>query len=239
VHLEADTDKQSPEDAVLKVTVAILGALLVITTAVVTVVTLTVARSEKSTVPPIASTSLTSTAAILDDFARPDGTSLGAPSKGPAWSDIGGLWGIEDQQARVLKRAGDVPTVALNGSSSGNGTAEVTLSVIANEAGLIFRFQDLSNYWRFVAVPQVSTYVLSKVVNGQLTVVGTAGLAAADDGTTIAASYDGPKITIIVDGVPRETFTDASLQGATGVGLIATADVDLKARFDDFLVSSH
>jgi hypothetical protein len=223
-------------DLALKRTSALLVALVVLCVGVVALTTVAAVRSDDVVLPPLAETAPAAGAAVFDAFDRENAPSLGAPVQGPAWSAVGVDWGIEDRQARIMARAGDAQAVVLTAAPSGDARVEVVLAVLENEAGLVFRFQDLNNYWKLVAVPHAATFVLSKIVDGQLVVVGNAGVTNVLDGTTIGVELDGPSITILVDGVERGAFEDDDLATATGVGLLATADAELRARFDDFIV---
>src|SRR3954447_13340001 len=220
-------------------TTVVVAALLIVAAAVVGVVVVTVARSSptsSSSPPSSRGASTAGRAVVYDDFGRPDGDVLGAPTNGRPWTIEGGPWGIEDQTARLLEPSGAL-TLALTRTDQTYDRVEVTLSAVGPNAGIVFRFEDVSNYWALTAVPELGTFSLAKVVDGHITLVSDLGLTGTDDGTRIGVSLDGPRVGVLLNGSERVAIDDGSLQDAQTLGLIGTADDDLRARFDDFLVS--
>jgi hypothetical protein len=225
------TERPRGRDIELKLAVGVLITLSLIAAAVILVLGLTGTRTEAPS--PTTIGSALDLAAVFDDFDRPDATDLGLPRKGPAWSFLGPEWKIDAHQARALTSSGTA-TIALTVAESADGLVRVTMPKVSENAGLIFRFHDLNNYWQLVAAPQFGTFSLSKIVDGQYHAVGDAGLVGTRDGSTIGVTLHGAEVSIVVDDRTLATFTDPDLQSERTVGLVTYSP---DTRFDDFLVS--
>ena len=102
--------------------------------------------------------------------------------------------------------------------------------VAGNNHGLAFRFVDASNTFRFVQQKTAGRYVLSVVVAGTETDLGTIAAVPAD-GDVIAVEYVGTTIDCYVNGTKRLTVTNSSHGSATKAGITGVADTS--ARWDD------
>jgi len=176
-----------------------------------------------------------SVSGTADPFDRPDDpSSLGAVPEGPPWRAEAGTWGVVAGQAAVTTPAQghSLAVVPLGG---GDGTVQVRLAKVVNGAGIVFRYQDPLNYWAVVAVPYYATWAVSKTVGGHTSGMGSTGLSAVQDGTTVAVRLVGGTIDVAVEGQVRRTVADADLRRAPSVGMVAPAGTGASdARFDDF-----
>lgn len=171
----------------------------------------------------------------IDQFDRPDSaTSLGdfAPSR--PWTSDAGTWGIDDGEAYLVETA-EFRNHSVVGLGQGDGGAQVRLDSVVNGAGLVFRYVGPYNYWAIVAVPDVATWNIIKVVDGDQEVVGNTGQSPTIDGTTVAVRMQGDTIDLIVNGRVRKTVVDDFQANAGKVGITARGPDSGDARFDDFV----
>ncbi|MCB1006696.1 MAG: hypothetical protein KDB35_21115 [Acidimicrobiales bacterium] len=171
----------------------------------------------------------------IDQFDRPDSaTTMGdfAPSR--PWSADAGTWGIDNGEA-YLVRSGEFRNHSVVGLGQGDGGAQVRLDKVVNGAGLVFRYVGPYNYWAVVAVPDVATWNVVKVVDGDQEVVGNTGQSPTADGTTVGVRMRGDTIDVIINGRVRKTIVDDFQAEAGKVGLTARGPDSGDARFDDFV----
>jgi hypothetical protein len=222
----------------LKVAARVLIVLIIAAAAVVVATLATIGRAgrtaESTLVAPAATLEL---AAVFDDFEGVDGEQLGTPVKGSAWVFYGNGWVVEGGESLVAIPDDGQPSLAVTPSGVSDGLVQVRLASVESGAGLVFRFRDLGNYWQLAASPESGTYVLTKVVDGVASVVGSTGLIGVENGTTIGVVLDGSRIRIVVDGIERAAFADPALRDADVVGMISTSEPS--ARFDDFVSSAR
>lgn len=171
----------------------------------------------------------------IDQFDRPDSTtSLGDFAPGRPWTATAGTWGITDNEAYLVE-SDEFRNHAVIGMGQGDGGAQVRLDKVVNGAGLVFRYVGPYNYWAVVAVPDVATWNVIKVVEGDQEVVGNTGQSPTGDGTTVAVRLRGDTIEVIVNGRIRKTVVDEFQAEAGKVGITARGADSGDARFDDFV----
>lgn len=171
-------------------------------------------------------------------FDRADNpTRLGAMSGGPTWRTGRSRWGISAQQARVSDPE-EGRSMAVVELGHAVGAAEVRVSKVAAQAGLVFRCRDRNNYWAVVALPSYSTWAVIRVVGGIEQVVTDTGLSSTEDGTRISVRMEEDRIDVAVDTQVRTTITDGILQEASRVGMTAGGTEATEARFDDFVAAA-
>lgn len=222
----------------------LIGA-VVLLAAVAVVGVVAVTRGTDDGERPATTTTSTTAAAVgvfgtLDDFDREDTEeTLGALPNGTPWSAEVGRWGIEDGAAFVADGAGEARSFAIVGlGGQTHGAAQVRMSVVAPSAGLAFRYRGPYNYWAVVAVPEVATWNVIKVVDGEQDIVGNTGeRSPMADGTTVAVRLEGDRIEVVVNGELRRTLDDPFLAGVGRLGLTARGETGGAARWDDFVVA--
>lgn len=171
----------------------------------------------------------------IDQFDRPDSTTeLGDFAAGRPWTATAGTWGISDNEAYLVE-SDEFRNHAVIGMGQGDGGAQVRLDKVVNGSGLVFRYLGPYNYWAVVAVPDVATWNVIKVVDGDQEVVGNTGQSPTGDGTTIAVRLRGDTIDVIVNGRIRKTVVDDFQAEAGKVGITARGADSGDARFDDFV----
>ncbi len=170
-----------------------------------------------------------------DQFDRADSdTTLGDFAPGRPWSPETGTWGIDADEA-YLVRGGEFRNHAVIGLGQGDGGAQVRLDKVVTNSGLVFRYVGPYNYWAVVAVPDVATWNVIKVVDGDQEVVGNTGQSPTADGTTVGVRLRGDTIEVIINGRIRKTIVDDFQVDAGKVGITARGPDSTDARFDDFV----
>lgn len=171
----------------------------------------------------------------IDQFDRPDSaTSMGDFAPGRPWSPDAGTWGIDGGEA-YLVRSGEFRNHSVIGLGQGDGGAQVRLDKVVNGAGLVFRYVGPYNYWAVVAVPDVATWNIIKVTDGDQEVIGNTGQSPTSDGSTVGVRLRGDTIDVIVNGRIRKTIVDDFQVDAGKVGITARGPDSGDARFDDFV----
>ncbi len=98
---------------------------------------------------------------VIDTFDRADDpASLGDAGTGQAWEAVAGTWGTEGDRAVTAGGARDTPNLAVVPEGEGDGLTEVTMMVVEEGAGLVFRYLDPENYWSVTANPGVGSWTL-------------------------------------------------------------------------------
>jgi hypothetical protein len=174
--------------------------------------------------------------AIYDRFDRDSGTtSIGTTETGQAWTIVGAPWGVQNGQASLGASDGGKRSVAVAGLGTGDGTVQVTMTKVVAGGGLVFRYHDAFNFWSVTAAPKFGTWNIVKVVNGQTTNVGNLGGVSVVDNTTIRAKFQGDHIAFEINGKEVKSVDDPTFATERYVGMIATADNQHGARFDNFV----
>ena len=171
----------------------------------------------------------------IDQFDRPDSaTSMGDFAPRRPWSPDAGTWGIDSGEAYLVESS-EFRNHSLVGLGQGDGGAQVRLDKVVNGAGLVFRYVGPYNYWAVVAVPDVATWNIIKVVDGDQEVIGNTGQSPTADGTTVGVRLRGETIDVIVNGRIRKSIVDDFQVNAGKVGITARCPDSGDARFDDFV----
>ena len=146
---------------------------------------------------------------VTDTFNRADSaSSLGTASDGVhTWTARTGTWGISSNQAyspSIGSGPGYTGSVATINAGTGNGWLRIalpTMRTTADDAGVVFRYTDTSNFW----IAQYSfTSVQVKIVKieaGSLSLVASASFAAATaaDGERLMVELNGTSIKLYIE----------------------------------------
>lgn len=167
---------------------------------------------------------------IGDPFTRADSTtSPGSDPNGGAWAETAGGFGIISNQAYAPVAGTNIATQ----NAFDDGTVMVTYAAGAtstNQAGLVFRLSDASNYWYYRRF-STGNAQLAKVVAGVETVITPSLSQAVANGDRLKVVFFQNTIQAYVNDVLTHTTTDTFNQTATRVGMIAT---DITSRLDNF-----
>lgn len=173
------------------------------------------------------------TAVVLDSFDRADSAlTLGNADTGQAWLAGSGTWGIASNLGYNVASGGDGGAVVDAGIA--NVIVRVTLATLSTQSGLIFRYVDEANLWRFIQ-SSGTFYLQRRVAGGNTTVAGfPTGTAVNGDRLKVIAS--GDSISVYQNDSLLGSTTDATHNTATKHGLHAF--VSTAARFNDFSVAA-
>jgi len=172
---------------------------------------------------------------VIDTFDRPDDpTSLGDAGTGQPWEAITGTWGVREDRAVTSGGSRDVPNIAVVPEGTGDGLTEVTMTVVEEGAGLVFRYLNRDNYWSVTANPGVGSWSLTRVIDGDTELVSEVP-APTNDGVTVSVTQDDSVIRVLIEGVEYLSITDAALGEQLQGGLIASPSTGGLARWDRFL----
>lgn len=173
---------------------------------------------------------------VIDTFDRSDDPSdLGSAGTGQDWETVAGTWGIDDDSAVTSGGEGPRPSLAVVPEGTGDGLTEVTMTVVEEGAGLVFRYLDPENYWSVTANPGVGSWSVNRVIDGETEAVGEAP-GPTEDGITVSVTQDGSTVRILLEGDEYLSFTDGALSEQLQGGIIASAGTTGDARWDRFLV---
>lgn len=175
--------------------------------------------------------------AISDDFDRGLTSDLflgpGSSSSDFDWSTLGdGGWvAAADGVARV----GNGPqgnSLALVDAGQPDYAVVVTAAQAANNSGLVFRYQDVNNFWAVQAAPGFGTWNVIRYEGGVEAFKESVGLRNVSPGTRIAVSVLGPSVRVFIDGVEVWSQPSDSFRSSQLIGLIA--ENSSRAAYDDF-----
>lgn len=176
---------------------------------------------------------------VIDTFDRPDDPdSLGDAGEGGTWEPVAGTWGVRDDAATTSGGSGDGPFLAVVPDGNGDGLTEVTMSVVEQGAGLVFRFLDASNYWSVTAEPGIGSWSVNRVIDGEAELVGEMPGPTADN-TTVSVEQKGSILRFLLDGQEYLALTDGALADQLQGGLIASGSTTGEARWNRFLVLAY
>jgi hypothetical protein len=176
-------------------------------------------------------------AVTIDTFDRPDSPDdLGNAGTDQPWDAVNGTWGIVESTAATSGGGeGDGPLLAIAGGGNGDGLTEALMTVVEDGAGLVFRYQDPSNYWSVTANPSVGTWSVNRVIEGQAEVVGELAGSTAS-GTVVSVTQNGSTIRVLLDGQEALSLIDAALGDRLQGGFIAPPGGTHAARWDRYLL---
>ena len=152
---------------------------------------------------PATGASSSLTPIVIDTFDRADDPdSLGDAGEGGTWDPVAGTWGIRDDAAVTSGGAGEgpVPRRRAPADGRGDGLTEVTMTVVEDGAGLVFRYLDPQNYWSIVANPGVGTWTVNRTIDGDAELAGELP-GPTNDNVTISVEQKGSNLRFLLDGV--------------------------------------
>ncbi|SFE74364.1 hypothetical protein SAMN04487969_10643 [Paenibacillus algorifonticola] len=163
-----------------------------------------------------------------DSFDRDDNSSvLGLTDTGQPWISHTGTWGIQSQRAYTPAGTENYATVDVGLTDY---KAEISLSVRVNRSGLVFRFTDSSNWYRFVL--SSTTVFMQRRLSGTTTSLSSFSVTPTD-GDTMKIIVNGSQFQGYYNNELKVTVTDTTFQTPTLVGLESAG---LVCRLDNFKV---
>ena len=176
---------------------------------------------------------------VQDTFDRADDPdSMGDAGEGGTWEPVVGTWGIREDAAVTAGGEGNGPFLTVVPDGNGDGLTEVTMTVVEEGAGLVFRFLDADNHWSITANPGVGTWSVDRVIDGESELVGELAGPTGDD-TTLSVEQKGSSLRFLLDGEEYLALTDGALADQLQGGLIAAGSTNGEARWNRFLVLAY
>ncbi|MFN8038890.1 MAG: DUF6531 domain-containing protein [Acidimicrobiales bacterium] len=157
---------------------------------------------------------------VIDEFGRVDSaTSLGSTDTGEAWTAQSGTWGISGGAAYLVSGTNAAATVPV---ASGDGILVTSVPVAQTGTGVVFRYQDASNYWKLTPDTTGTTWTVTQVVAGATVInATTAAGTCCNPGDAVSVTMAGTAVKVYVNGAQIWSGTSSSLIGAAKVGLWA------------------
>lgn len=150
------------------------------------------------------------------------------------WAYEGGTWSV---QGGAVGQATEAGLTFATLTPEPGASVEASVDLLADGAGVVFRYQDPANHWGVRAVPSFGSWNIFKVVDGRETIERVlAGQAL--DGTRVGVQQSGTRFRVMLNGLVRSTIEDEALADATGVGLM-TPSGEETARVASITVGSY
>jgi hypothetical protein len=166
---------------------------------------------------------------VCDMFNRSDS----ATSPGGGWSVITGTMGISSRQ---LYQPTSVNSRAVVDAGTADLHTLVQLRTLGNEAWMIVRLQDSTNYLRF-GKDSLGAYRLQRIAAGSAVDLWSgARLPPARAGDWLEVVTSGSSVTALINGIEAVQVTETTFQTATKVGLQANGAT---VRFGSFTAWSE
>jgi hypothetical protein len=173
---------------------------------------------------------------LQDRFAGPDSRS----NLGPRWQQIRGVWGVRNREA-YLSQAEAPRSLAIVNTRRVGRSVSVSLPMLRNGMGVVFRYRDAENYWGIFASPRYGVWTVIKVLDGTEIRVGDTGNAPVVDMTRVNVQTHGAEFYVWFEHrysvTSPKRFTDADLRTAAGVGLLGPGESGNNGRFENFTVA--
>ncbi len=171
-----------------------------------------------------------------DRFPRADGA-LGTPEIGNAWSGpLANDFVIQSKKAKPQTEGQVHLAITDVGATAYYVQARLAeVGAESNVVGLVYRYQDTSNYSLFVVDISAAQFKLINVVSGTPTTIASVATETYDD-VTLSVLVAGSSVTAYHEGVPILSGT-AIQTDETEVGMYASwATGDVRPEIDDFYV---
>ena len=180
---------------------------------------------------------------LQDTFIDTNGTNLSTHTMtvGPGWTLNSGSWDIQSNQANTTGVEPANPAwVATADSGYSDTTASLQAQLITpgfNSIGLIFRFQNNSNFWSAL-ITQANKFRIYETNATVFTVRAEADVTIDPEIMyTIQVVTVGTSITATMDGANSINFTSSFLQTQTKMGMRGGGNGEAGDRFANFLVT--
>jgi len=163
-----------------------------------------------------------------DTFTTTWGTTNGGSLDPLTWSTNNGTWIVASGQAGT-SAVSLAPARAFVDLTTGDADVSLTVPTRGSGSGMIFRYSDTSNYWRWECTSSECKLVKVGGGGGGGTTVGATHASA--DGDVLRVVAFGAYIAVLRNGTPQETVIDGHNMTATKFGMLTA---DTTSRFDNF-----
>lgn len=154
---------------------------------------------------------------VSDSFATPG--PLGPVGGAGVWRALRGEWTAAGGMASAITLQSAGPTLAILETTRPATTVRATIGTVAVGFGIAFRCSDANNCWWVEAAPGYGTWVVWRIVNGEIERVTTIGVASNELGTSLEVRLNGVVIDFVSNGTRTKRLVDSVLADSTGVGL--------------------
>jgi hypothetical protein len=171
--------------------------------------------------------------AVVDTFDRPDGAALDELPGGGSWTTTGS-WEVVGGAAYLAEAPdGGGRGFALLPGTSGRARIAATFFGIADDGGLVARYQGPDDHIALLPVEGLGTWRVDVVAGGEVVATQAMGLVGADEGMRAELVVREDTAWVIVDGQVRGRMDVAEAPSEGQVGLVAGLDSGGSTRFDD------
>lgn len=175
---------------------------------------------------------------ITDDFNRADEDPLSNATTSEPWITQLGSIGVQTNRSHAFALSGGnaISTIESLVSDCTVRGAVVAVANNTTTGGIVFRYVDNNNYWRYIDLGSDDGSVrVTRRVAGVNTDLWDSGPTAAVVPFDIKVVLDGDDIEVWLDGVSQTTITDSAHNTATEHGLFYSGG---NPHIDDFSITS-
>jgi hypothetical protein len=169
----------------------------------------------------------------VDRFHNPDGSPLGRLFSGGEWEQVG-RWEVVGGATYLVETPDGRDTgFALLPGSSNRSRIAATFYGLADDAGIVTRYQGPDDYVSLTPVPDQGTWLLRVIVDGETTSEESVGLVGTGDGTRAEIVVRDDNAWVIINGRVTGTYDIAAAPSRGQVGMVAGLSSGSSGRFDD------
>jgi len=175
----------------------------------------------------------TSDPAVVDTFDVPDGSALGELPDGESW-EATGTWEVVAGAAYLAAAPdGGGRGFALLPGSSDRARIAATLYGLADDGGLVTRYQGPDDHIALLPVEALGTWRIDVVAGGEVVATESMGLIGVEEGMRAELVVRGDRAWVIIDGQVRGAMDVGEAPDEGQVGLVAGLESGGSTRFDD------
>jgi hypothetical protein len=169
----------------------------------------------------------------VDRFHNPDGSGLGRLFSGGEWEQVG-RWEVVGGAAYLVETGEGLDKgFALLPGTSNRARIAATFYGLADDAGLVARYQGPEDHVSLTPVPDQGTWLLRVIVDGEIASEESVGLVGTGDGTRAEIVVRDDRAWVIINGRVTGTYDIADAPSRGQVGMVAGLSSGSSGRFDD------
>jgi hypothetical protein len=175
----------------------------------------------------------TSDPAVVDTFGGTDGSTLGDLPGGGTWETVG-RWEVVAGTTYLAEAPdGGGRGYALLPGSSGTARIAATLQGLADDGGIVARYQGPDDHIALTPVEALGTWRVDVFAGGEAVVSQAMGLIGVEEGMRAELVLRGDQAWVIIDGQVRGSVDIGAAPDEGQVGLVAGLQTGGSTRFDD------
>lgn len=159
------------------------------------------------------------TTIILDQFTDTNGTAIASHTIAPinkpatAWTAGTGTWDIQSNTAGTTGNTARAHATLDTGKANYTITDTIVPGATDVAFGIVFRYLNGLNYWRFFLNDTADTYSLEKYETGGSSIEATGAITVTPGDTyIIKVVANGPNVICFVNGAVLVTYATATFQ---------------------------